>query len=287
MTAEPNSAVDGEIAGIERTMAENPRAYWSDDGLQNKYRGLLHARESGGSVTAPPSSRRAAIEKLMSDTRSDYWRGPDSERLQNEYRAILEREAGHSSPAAAAPDGRGLVSIPSARAAESESDDPVGFQPDRAEDGRGGDSAPVASPETVAKDFGIEQPVAELAVAAAGELERAFGASAHEISQVLSGSSDEVRYEMLDLIGNSYVPRTHHASRAMIEEFQATEYGRLCLAKWGSDAPRRLGILHAKAERFRERLERRGARFVAEGEFFWKRSLDAKHRALIADMLTG
>ena len=44
-----------------------------------------------GSPQAGPG-RKAEIEKLMSDSRSEYWTGPRSDALKGEYRAILEAE---------------------------------------------------------------------------------------------------------------------------------------------------------------------------------------------------
>ena len=82
-------AVAQEIATIERQVGTAD--YWRSEPMQQRYRDLLDARDAGGAVPASPSAaeqRIAAIERMMRDPRSEYWRGERPSNLQAEYRHL-------------------------------------------------------------------------------------------------------------------------------------------------------------------------------------------------------
>ena len=67
--------------------------------MQQRYRESLDARDAGGAVPASPSAaeqRIAAIERMMRDPRSEYWRGERASSVQAEYRALVAGRDGVS-----------------------------------------------------------------------------------------------------------------------------------------------------------------------------------------------
>lgn len=54
--------------------------------------GLHHTVVGAGGSPQAGAARKAELDKLMSDSRSEYWQGPTSEKLKGEYRQILEAE---------------------------------------------------------------------------------------------------------------------------------------------------------------------------------------------------
>lgn len=93
-----------ELAEIERAIGTP--AYWRDDTMQARYRDLIDAREAGATPPAAPSPamrRLAEITALMGDHRSAYWRGPDADALQAEYRGLVEADAARQPSATPAP----------------------------------------------------------------------------------------------------------------------------------------------------------------------------------------
>jgi len=247
-------SIDQEIATIETKMAEDSRAYWHDPALQRRYGELLKARETG-TVPAVAGARKAEIEKMMAGgTASEYWHSPQ---LQQEYRAILDAEAG-GAPSPGAP-----------RVAPA-----------------GGGLAPAAgrAPAEVAKDFGVSEDAATVAMNTAGEIESAFGASAADINAVVSGLPDGLRQSMIAELGNPYVPRQPEADQASVVAFRDTAAGKLLAVRWGGDLPRRLGVALARVERFEAGLD--DAAFN-QWTHFWRRGLSADQRAQVLDRLTA
>lgn len=100
------AVIDTEIAEIETSMADTNGDYWHDPTAQARYRDLTEAREAQAvvPVTGAKASRLATIESMMADTTGPYWKGADSERLQAEYRALLEGGMPDASPARATPE---------------------------------------------------------------------------------------------------------------------------------------------------------------------------------------
>jgi len=84
-----------EIAEIEADMADDFAGYQGDTAKQERYGQLLQAREAGTVAPAKPdadSVRRDELVKLMADQRSIYWKGSQSDKLQQEYRDLLGAE---------------------------------------------------------------------------------------------------------------------------------------------------------------------------------------------------
>ena len=54
--------------------------------------GLHHTVVGAGGASQAGAGRKAELEKLMGNSRSEYWQGPTSEKLKAEYRGILEAE---------------------------------------------------------------------------------------------------------------------------------------------------------------------------------------------------
>lgn len=100
------AAGGGERAEIERVMQENPRAYWKDEGLQAKYRGLI-ARERGEPEQPSPDAWRVPAEQAR--------RSFDPETIDE-----WERSGGFGENFRRAQDGVGMVlaslDAPAARA---------------------------------------------------------------------------------------------------------------------------------------------------------------------------
>lgn len=232
---------------------------------------------------AGPESRRVEIERLMTEDRGRaYWR---SEALQNEYRAILEREAGAPSPSATAAPGNSGSGLPSvARAPDSELDHSETILADDPAGRRGGDRAPAASPSVVASDFGLDQLTAETAINTAGDIETSFGPGAVGVNPIVMGLPDSLRVRMVAELGSPYMKRTPNATTDWVERFGRTSHGRLLVNRWGDDAPRRLALLLARTDRFESGLSDADYR---QWEHFWFHGLNAEQRASIIDKLTA
>ena len=82
---------DQEIAEIESAMQTDNGEYWHSPQMQERYRDLLDARDSGAAT--PPGNanltRRAEIEKSMASAgnSSEYWHSPE---MQAEYMKLLD-----------------------------------------------------------------------------------------------------------------------------------------------------------------------------------------------------
>ncbi len=88
------AAVSSEIGELETKMRDT-RAWAADTGGQERVRQLYEAQEAGGEEVqepAPKSGRMLEIEALMSDTMGPYYRGPEAEKLQAEYRSLAEAD---------------------------------------------------------------------------------------------------------------------------------------------------------------------------------------------------
>ncbi len=84
--------ISTEIAEIEQLQRDDNVSYWKSD-LPDRYGELIAAKEAGTPAPAGPSAndrRIAEIEGLMSDTYSEYWRGPKADILQREYRDLID-----------------------------------------------------------------------------------------------------------------------------------------------------------------------------------------------------
>jgi hypothetical protein len=108
------ATIDTEIGAIEATMRSSMAVYERDPAMQSRYLALLEAKETG--ATPPPpvakdETERRAIQKLMGDPTSKYWRGPESDTLQARYRALLEA-AEPPSPAGEGGDEAPLLPLP-------------------------------------------------------------------------------------------------------------------------------------------------------------------------------
>jgi hypothetical protein len=92
------------LGQLENLMGNPASAYWnpkSGPALQAEYRTILDMGDPRPAPrvapVAPHADRRAEIEKLIGNDRSEYWKGPRANEIQNEYRGLL------SAPEAAAP----------------------------------------------------------------------------------------------------------------------------------------------------------------------------------------
>ncbi len=91
-----------ELAVIEQTMRDRPAEYRRDEGMQERYRSLVDARESGGAAVPAKSggreARKAEIETMMRRDRARYFASPD---IQAEYLALVSGDtiAGEPAPA--------------------------------------------------------------------------------------------------------------------------------------------------------------------------------------------
>jgi hypothetical protein len=86
------------LGKLEKLMGDPSSAYWNPKtgpALQAEYRTILDMadpRPASRVASAAPSrssGRRAEIEKMMADTSGDYWRGPQADQIQTEYRNLL------------------------------------------------------------------------------------------------------------------------------------------------------------------------------------------------------
>jgi hypothetical protein len=92
---------------LEKLMGLPNSAYWNPKngpGLQAEYRTILDMadpRPAPRAVSASPQSsgRRAEIEKMVGDQNSAYWRGPQANEIQNEYRGLLAAPSAAATPA--------------------------------------------------------------------------------------------------------------------------------------------------------------------------------------------
>jgi hypothetical protein len=126
--ASADAADDATITKAEAALrADNGRAYWTDSALRENYASAMARREAArqahldaahapapqpapqaapgpsAAPQAPPVDRRAELVELMGDQRSAYWRGPQAEAMQQEFRnLVVPAEAPASAPAAAA-----------------------------------------------------------------------------------------------------------------------------------------------------------------------------------------
>jgi hypothetical protein len=92
-------------AELERQMKDKQSDYWKGEkaeGHQAEYRQLLDdesEEQRAGDQGGPDEQREREIQALMADRGSDYWKGPKSEGLQKEYRALVDRRMkGHATP---------------------------------------------------------------------------------------------------------------------------------------------------------------------------------------------
>jgi hypothetical protein len=94
------------LGELEKMMGDYNSPYWNPKigpSLQAELRTILDMRDPrppSVALAAPQSSgRRAEIEKMVGDQNSAYWRGPQANEIQNEYRALIAAPSAASTPA--------------------------------------------------------------------------------------------------------------------------------------------------------------------------------------------
>lgn len=241
--------IGAEIAQIEGLMQDNKSSYWRDTGMQERYRGLVEARDSGGPVPAAPSAneaRKAELEKMMANTKGPYWSGRDAARLQDEYRGILE-----------AGEAPGAVQI----AGE-------GFRPDDVaywQETYGVDGETLAAGTESVRAFEADL-AADLGPDVAGDLQDAFTAS---VDLPVRHAVEAEFFEPL--------AHVEPYSQEGLAEYAKTETGRYLVAFIGAEAPAALARIDARLQRIAERAGPDGWKALAG----WLNGLPANERAAI------
>lgn len=95
--AVPTADDEKRKAELLDLIRRDPHRYYNSPTLQGELQDINRRAERGESIVAPvnPSNdaaRKSEIYEMMKDTGSDYYHGPHSERLQGEYRSLVERE---------------------------------------------------------------------------------------------------------------------------------------------------------------------------------------------------
>ena len=150
-----------------------------------------------GDAVPDSGGRLAEIEELMTDTRGEYWQGPRAERLQAEYRGLLDRQG----------DDQGETAE-SAQLAESEVS---------------GALENLSAMGTVGAQFADEirdngakltlEAMEDTRIAILGDI----GASANEVIAAFDGLDGNVRAAVYAEFGNPYVPRLPEADAADVD----------------------------------------------------------------------
>jgi hypothetical protein len=227
------AAADGaelgrEIAAIERRMREDPRGYVHDEPLQARYRDLLDARlgTAPGPVPLAPSGRRLVeLQSLMRDHRSVYWRGPESEALQSEYRALVTPEPAGLPATWRTSSESARQSLPLELLAEW---DATGFEAmlARAQDGAA----------AIIGGIGDSSAVSDFAAA--------FGRLPERVRMALYR-------ELVAGPPQAAAP----AGKSELDALAATDFGAALIGGWRRDASQRLGTLLARVERVERSLK--------------------------------
>jgi hypothetical protein len=222
-------AVSTEIATIERTMREAPNEYWRDQGMQERYRGLISAREGSAPPPSAPSEvdkEITALQKLMRTNRAEYERSGAADR----YLALLREREGQDEAPVEAAEWR----APPEQARRDLAPEVV------AELDRSGDFA--------GSLHKLQDEVRDLlmSVAEGGEADAFFNTFVGLPASV----QDAVELE-LSRGSMSFAPLATDEHLAALE---AESYGPALLEAWGSSAARKFGIARARWARCIEGL---------------------------------
>ncbi len=258
--------IDTEIAEIEDSMSDDFAGYQGDTAKQERYGALLAAQEAGTAAPAKPSAdavRKGELEALMKDDRSVYWTGSQSDRLQNEYRGLLEAEDKPASPARDEATGR-YVAVTEPAVADAltaiEASGDVGRE--WAAELGGGAKA------SKALEVGEDQRL---------ELLAAMGDSAGDVQQSFEGLDNNVQMAIYRELSNTYSEPQPPATADQMATFMETEHGALVAADWGSKTSRRLATALHRWERMTVLLT--DAEDAALHGYFWR--MTAQERAAI------
>lgn len=254
--------LDSEISTLEAEMADTkgrePGGYWNDEGKQARYRQLLEAKESGGAVPTvdAKAKRRGELETLMGDQHSSYWKGAEAEKLQGEYRNLLDgKESGMPAEAVTITDADVDVAIKNVAGMGE-----VGAEWAN-ELGRGNARGSLEHGEDVRRSVFAE-----------------MGEAAAEVAQAFDGLPDNVRASVHREFATAYVPRLPPADRDDLEQFAQSSAGKILVKEWGGDAARRLAVALYRWDRLTFRLN--DDDFDALDDFFRKR-LRPQERAAV------
>jgi hypothetical protein len=251
-----SDAASQEIAVIEGRMTSDRAGYLRDEGMQQRYRDLLDAREAGAPAALPAKSggRIAEIEAVMKADRARYFR---DEALQREYHDLLA--AAHPEPA-------------------SEDRAPA---PARAREA----VAAVSSAEARAI-LGDHEP--EALERAGGKVRAVFGAlgegtAARDLEATFGTLPPAVRAGIVAEMGRPEAGYVRVATPDEIGAIRTMPGVPELLTLWGPAAPRKLGIALEAYNRFRGGLSANDrAQFVG----FW-RHLPAREKVLTLWALGG
>jgi hypothetical protein len=245
-------AIGGEIISIEQTMREDPRAYVRDEPLQARYRALIDAREGVAAAPAPVSAdahRRAALQRLMRDPRSAYWRGPEAERLQAEFRALVAADDPATTATRLAPDAV-RAALPAEIVAEWDAD---GF----------------TAPLTRAQD------AAATILAGLGDRD-----AAPALMASFGALPECIRVALYRELAAPPPRDAATASPAQLKALAVSDFGTALASAWRDAAPRRLGGLIARFARIEQDLK--ASHIVAFKSWWGDRSAREKIAVLCA-----
>jgi len=237
-----SEAIDKEIAEIENRMSTDRDGYFRDNAIQERYQGLIEARDTGGPAPAPRSAgeaRKAEIEKVMREDRNKYF----GDKLDVEYQQLVAGagvapvKAAPKAPAPASPEA--AAAIPAHLQAEVE----TWAQTD-------------AARELVA-DWQAKGGVLENA-RFADEQARAF----LETIPAETKSDFATQFDILPFglqmamrgeLASHYV-RPGFASPEQVSQFAGTVEGKSLVKEWGTAAPRLVHVVRERAARIVGRL---------------------------------
>jgi hypothetical protein len=216
-------AVSQEIATIERTMRDTPHEYWRDQGMQERYRGLISAREGSAPPPAAPSEvdrEIASLTALMRTDRRAYERDGHDTRLL----ALLREREGQDEAPATAEDWRATPE----QARRDLSPEVV------AELERSGDFA--------GSLHALQDELVDL-FASINE-----GGQLNDFTAAYEGLPERIQAAVELEFARGAPTFAARASDADIAAFAALEEGPALLEAWGSSSARKLGIA---CERYR------------------------------------
>jgi hypothetical protein len=218
-------------------------------------------------VPAAPT-RMEQIKELMGDSRSAYWSGPASERLQNEYRQMVSRDrpfsAGGDDSDDAAPAARGSSPATDSRAL----DQSVALANLASLGTLGTQLADELGNRTHAMRYGEGQRQRIVA---------AIGPTAPDVIDSFSGLSNATQAAVYAELATVTVPH-HHASHADCQTFTQTQHGAILATEVGADLPARLGRILHRWSRIADRLSESQ---LAELSDFFSHRLQARERAAV------
>lgn len=242
----PADPVAAEIAQIQ-PLVGTP-AYWKDEGLRNRYRDLLVAREGG--TAAPAKDAHAdemrAIQAKMRD--GSYWRTPA---LQARYRELIDLQLGNH------PDPAGADAWRASPAEAKASLDP-----------------------TLIAEWGESYPAALRRVQDAGAA--ILGALEGKPAQTqfltaFAGLPDKVQsaiFRQLALPEPGFVRALTDRDRAMFNLIEGAGQIRMM---WGRNADRRTGIVLDRVERIERSLS---AADLQTFDYWWKHQSPRERQAM-------